>query len=113
MVLLFLSLYIQVFDSEIKLYQDGSLDIREKITVNYDGGYHHGIYRDIPLELKGISGNFSLGFKVHKVLMDGKDVSGIFNNAVIVLSKRSDLQKLQNGIKIYHLKTDGAFYKKW
>ncbi len=74
MLLLFLSLYIQLFDSEIKLNQDGSLNVKEEITVNFDGGYHHGIYRDIPLELKGTIGNYSLGFKVNEVLMDGKDV---------------------------------------
>ncbi len=74
MVLLFLSLYIQLFDSEIKLNEDGSLNIKEKITVNYDGGYHHGIYRDIPLELKGTIGNYSLGFKVNEVLVDGEEV---------------------------------------
>ena len=74
MVFLLLSLYIQLFDSEIALNRDGSVDIREEITVNFDGGYHHGIYRDIPLELRGGSGNYSLGFKVHEVLMDGKDV---------------------------------------
>jgi len=74
MILIILSLYIQLFDSEIKLNYDGSLDIKEEITVNYDGGYHHGIYRDIPLELRGKTGNYSLGFKVHEVLMDGKSV---------------------------------------
>ncbi len=74
MLFLLLSLYIQLFDSEIKLNYDGSLDIKEVITVNFDGGYHHGIYRDIPLELKGIAGNFSLGFKVKEVLMDEKEI---------------------------------------
>ncbi len=74
MVLLLLSLYIQLFDSEIKLNNDGSLDIKEIITVNFDGGYHHGIYRDIPLELRGMAGNYSLGFTVQEVLMDGENV---------------------------------------
>jgi len=74
MILLLLSLYIQLFDSEIQLNYNGSLDIKEEITVNFDGGYHHGIYRDIPLELRGKTGNYSLGFKVHEVLMDGESV---------------------------------------
>lgn len=74
MILLLLSLYIQLFDSEIELNKNGSLEIKEKITVNFDGGYHHGIFRDIPLELRNRMGNFSLGFKVNQVLMDGEDV---------------------------------------
>jgi uncharacterized membrane protein len=74
MLFLVLSLYIQLFDSEIKLNEDGSLDIKEEITVNFDGGYYHGIYRDIPLELKGTIGNYPLGFEVSNVLMDGKSV---------------------------------------
>jgi hypothetical protein len=57
MLFLLFSLYIPLFDSEIKLNENGSLDIKEEITVNFDGGYYHGIYRDIPLELKGTIGN--------------------------------------------------------
>ncbi len=74
MLFLLFSLYIPLFDSEIKLNENGSLDIKEEITVNFDGGYYHGIYRDIPLELKGTIGNYSLGFEVSDVLMDGKSV---------------------------------------
>jgi uncharacterized membrane protein YgcG len=122
MVLLFLSLYIQVFDSEIKLSQDGSLNIKEEITVNYDGGYHHGIYRDIPLELRGIAGNFSLGFKVHEVLMDDKEVpvkksTRRYGGGKNLRLRIGDPDKTISGIHIYTIKYSAVlgarYFKEW
>jgi len=72
MILLIISWYIPFFESDISLFKDGSLLIEENITVNFDDGYYHGIYRDIPLELRGRVGNYSLGFTVKKVLVDGR-----------------------------------------
>lgn len=74
MLLLIISWYIPFFESDISLSKDGSLLIEENITVNFDDGYYHGIYRDIPLELKGRVGNYALGFAVKKVLVDGRKV---------------------------------------
>lgn len=122
MVLLLLSLYIQVFDSEIKLNQDGSLDIKEEITVNYDGGYYHGIYRDIPLELKGIAGNFSLGFKVHEVLMDGKSVpvkksTRRYGGGKDLRLRIGDPDKTISGIHVYTIEYSAVlgarYFKDW
>jgi uncharacterized membrane protein YgcG len=122
MILLLLGLYIQLFDSEIKLDQDGFLDIKEKITVNYDGGYHHGIYRDIPLELKGIAGNFSLGFKVHEVLMDGKDIpvkksTRRYGGGKDLRLRIGNPDRTISGIHVYTIKYSAAlgarYFKKW
>ena len=64
MLLLIISWYIPFFESDISLNKDGSILIEENITVNFDDGYYHGIYRDMPLELKGRVGNYALGFAV-------------------------------------------------
>lgn len=74
MIYIILGWYISVFNSDIFLNKDGSLRIEENITVNFDDGYYHGIYREIPLELKGNLGNYSLGFRVIEVLMDGEKI---------------------------------------
>lgn len=74
MLLLIFAWYIPLFNSEIYLNEDGSLKIVENITVDFNDGYYHGIYRDIPLELRGRVGNYSLGFNVEEVQMDGRDI---------------------------------------
>ncbi|RKZ20748.1 hypothetical protein DRQ23_08570, partial [bacterium] len=48
MLLFLLGWHIALFKSTIDLHQDGSLQITEEIVVDFDGGYFHGIYRDIP-----------------------------------------------------------------
>lgn len=122
MVLLFLSLYIQVFDSEIKLNYDGSLDVKEVITVNFDGGYHHGIYRDIPLELKGTIGNYLLGFKVNEVLMDGRDVSAEkstrrYGGGKDLRLRIGDSDKTISGIHVYTIEYSAVlgarYFEEW
>jgi uncharacterized membrane protein YgcG len=113
MLFLLLSLYIQLFDSEIKLNEDGSLDIKEEITVNFDGGYYHGIYRDIPLELRGTIGNYSLGFEVHSVLMDGNSVSvkqskNRYGDGTDLRIRIGDPDRTITGIHIYTIEYSAA-----
>jgi len=122
MIFLLLSLYIQLFDSEINLNSNGSLNIKEEITVNFDGGYHHGIYRDIPLELSSKTGNFSLGFKVEKVLMDGKDVPAKkstrrYGGGKDLRIRIGDANKTISGIHVYTIKYSAVlgtrYFKEW
>ena len=122
MVLLLLSLYIQLFESEVKLNYDGSVDIKEEITVNFDGGYYHGIYRDIPIELKGIAGNFSLGFNVNEVLMDGEDVplkkSTRYDGGTKNLNLRiGEPDRTISGIHVYTIEYSAVlgarYFKEW
>jgi uncharacterized membrane protein len=72
MVLLLLSWYISSFNSTIDLHENGSLAITENINVNFQNEKHHGIYRDIPLDLGGKFGNFELGFRILDVKTDGR-----------------------------------------
>ena len=44
------SLVIESFDAEYILHEDNTMDVTEKITVNFFSP-HHGIYRDIPFRL--------------------------------------------------------------
>ncbi len=122
MVLLFLSLYIQLFDSEIKLNDNGSLDIKESITVNFDGGYHHGIYRDIPLELRGMAGNYSLGFEVQEVLMDGQSVpvkksTRRYGGGKDLRLRIGDPNRTISGIHVYKIKYSAVlgarYFEEW
>ncbi len=122
MIFLLLSLYIQLFDSKINLNSNGSLNIKEEITVNFDGGYHHGIYRDIPLELSSKTGNFSLGFKVEKVLMDGEDVpvkksTRRYGGGKDLRIRIGDANKTISGIHVYTIKYSAVlgarYFKEW
>jgi uncharacterized membrane protein YgcG len=122
MVFLLLSLYIQLFDSKIKLNHNGSLDIKEVITVNFDGGYHHGIHRDIPLELRDKFGNYSLGFKIHEVLMDGKGVpvkksTRRYGGGKDLRLRIGDPDKTISGIHIYTIEYSAAlgarYFEEW
>ncbi len=122
MIFLLLSLYIQLFDSEINLNSNGSLNIKEEITVNFDGGYHHGIYRDIPLELSSKTGNFSLGFKVNEVLMDGEEVpvkksTRRYGGGKDLRIRIGDANKTITGIHVYKIKYSAVlgarYFKEW
>jgi len=122
MILIFLSLYIQLFDSEINLNSNGSLNIKEEITVNFDGGYHHGIYRDIPLELSSKTGNFSLGFKVEEVLMDGEDVpvkksTRRYGGGKDLRIRIGDANRTITGLHVYKIKYSAVlgarYFKEW
>ncbi|MEJ2568026.1 MAG: DUF2207 domain-containing protein, partial [candidate division WOR-3 bacterium] len=105
-----------------KLNQNGSLDIKEKITVNFDGGYHHGIYRDIPLELRGMAGNYSLGFAVQEVLMDGQSVpvkksTRRYGGGKDLRLRIGDSDRTISGIHVYTIKYSAVlgarYFKGW
>ncbi|MEO0293835.1 MAG: DUF2207 domain-containing protein [candidate division WOR-3 bacterium] len=122
MLLLFIGLYIQLFDNEIRLNKDGSLNITEKILVNFEGGYHHGIYRIIPIELRGMTNNYSLGFDVNQILMDGEEVSvkqtkNRYRGGTDLSLRIGDPNKLITGIHLYTIKYSVAlgvrYFKDW
>ena len=56
--------HITRFVSNITVGQDGSMDVREYLVVDFRGEYH-GIYRDIPIEYPGPHGtNYELFLSV-------------------------------------------------
>jgi len=55
---------IQSFAAQIKINKDGTIDVSEKITYDFDGLEKHGIYRTIPYIKKNNEGKrFQLDFK--------------------------------------------------
>ncbi len=54
--------YIESFDVEINMFNDGSYSVTEMITVNFGTEQRHGIYRNIPYKYKK-------DFKTTKVLI--------------------------------------------
>lgn len=74
---------ITSFHSDIKVHQDGHLDVHETIKIVLPKG-RHGIYRDFPTIYQGNHYNkHHIDFKVEKVLLDNRwvncDVSDFYN----------------------------------
>lgn len=51
---------IDNFDVEIKVNQDASINVNEKIEYDFGIAQKHGIFRNIPIEYKARGGNFNL-----------------------------------------------------
>jgi len=64
---------IIAFKSDIQVYQDGSMTVRETITVQSAGiSIRHGLYRDFPTTYRDRLGNsYTVNFKVRSVSRDG------------------------------------------
>ncbi|HLW53648.1 MAG TPA: DUF2207 domain-containing protein [Candidatus Angelobacter sp.] len=81
---------IRVFDSHITVSEDGSMMVRETITVTATGDdIRHGIYRDFPTKYDDHLGNhYSVGFDIVSVERDGK-------------TEAYHTSDLQNGVRVY------------
>lgn len=81
---------ILYFHSDITVFEDSSMAVREVIRVHATGDQiRHGIYRDFPTRYRDRYGNrYRVGFKVVKALRDGSP-------------EEYHLQDLSNGIRIY------------
>ena len=64
---------IELFSSDIQIYQDGSIVVTEQISVNCEGvNIKHGIYRDIPVVYeKGYGLKLDSNFQIIDVQIDG------------------------------------------
>ncbi len=83
--------HITRFVSNITVQQDGVLEVREHLAVEFDGEYH-GIYRDIPIEYPGPHGsNYELFLKV----------TGVTNALGQKLKYDSSVQNGYRHLKIY------------
>jgi uncharacterized membrane protein len=61
-------LHIQNFASRINVARDGTIDVTEKIDVQFIGGPWHGLYRSIPIEYVTPQGlNYSLFLDVKSI----------------------------------------------
>jgi uncharacterized membrane protein len=61
-------LRIQNFDAHITVARDGTIDVVEKIDVQFIGGPWHGLYRSIPIEYVTPQGlNYSLFLEVKSI----------------------------------------------
>ena len=83
--------HITRFVSNITVQQDGVMEVREHLAVEFDGEYH-GIYRDIPIEYPGPHGsNYELFLKV----------TGVTNALGQKLKYDSSVQNGYRHLKIY------------
>jgi len=71
------------FKSDITILQDGSMQVREDITVQVEGRQvRRGIVREFPTIYKDRMGNrYTVGFTVGRVLMDGKAIGFFIETA--------------------------------
>jgi len=51
---------INSFDAVIKINQDASLEVSEKIKYDFGNIQKHGIFRTIPVKYKARGGNYNL-----------------------------------------------------
>ncbi len=81
---------IRDFHSDIHLLDDGTLLVKETITVFSTGNLiRHGIYREFPTHYKDrLGNNYAVGFHWHGALCDG-------------YSETSRVEDYSNGVRIY------------
>jgi len=81
--------HVSSFVDNISVEQDGTMTVRERLMVDFEGAYH-GIYRDIPVEYPGPHGsNYTLFLTVTSVT-DGQGESLKYDSSVqtaIVISR--------------------------
>jgi len=91
------------FSQKIIVNNDGSLNISETITYDFQGAQKHGIYRDIPYKYKARGGNYNLRLESVDV-MDGQGAERSFSILEEGDSKRikiGDEDVLLGGLQIY------------
>ncbi len=60
--------YIESFEVRIRIYDDATIRVEERIAVDFDGEAKHGIYRDITYKYTTASGNrYNLRLRVESV----------------------------------------------
>lgn len=94
---------IDNFDVTIKINQDGSLDISERIDYDFGQSQRHGIFRIIPIKYKARGGNYNLRISDISVIDENGNsynFSKSFSGSDIEI-KIGDVDKLIIGKKTY------------
>ena len=75
--------HITNFQSTVTIHEDGSMHVREDITVQVEGRQvRRGIVREFPTTYKDRLGNwYTVGFDLHAVRMDGKPTAYFIETA--------------------------------
>ena len=93
---------IHSFNTDITAHKNGTMDITETISYDFEGEYRHGIYRDIPLY--STVGNLYRVTKIENVdvLMDSqRENFTLSNNSKILDIKIGDANVTMTGIHTY------------
>ena len=103
---LLISEKVESFDVEIKINQDSSINISEKIEYDFANLERHGIFRDIPVKYQARGGNYNLRISDISVSDESGNpynyqLSYPGNNIEI---KIGDADKLVSGRKAYVIK---------
>lgn len=94
---------ISSFDAEIKINEDASINVSEKIEYNFGDGQKHGIFRDIPIKYKARGGNYNLRISEISVT-DEKGIPYDFSTSYSgqnIQIKIGDADKYVSGVKTY------------
>jgi hypothetical protein len=94
---------INNFDVSIKINQDASINISERVEYDFDGLQKHGIFRDIPIKYSARGGNFKLRISDISVTDENNNpyqFTKSFPGKNIQI-KIGDADKLITGQKIY------------
>lgn len=82
------------FNQRVKVNKDASLTVREDITVEAKGvNIRRGIFREFPTKYRWKGNSYTVGFRVKRVLRDGKPENWFTEN-------------LSNGVRVYVGKKD-------
>ena len=91
--------YIKDFDVRAKLLKDNAINVREVITVDFDGEKRHGIFRFIPTYYRG----HPVNLKVERVynVTTGSETHKITRRARDILIKIGSPDWLVSGVNTY------------
>jgi uncharacterized membrane protein len=94
---------IDNFDVIIKINQDSSIDVTERIDYNFGNLNRHGIYRDIPYKYKARGGNFKLHISDFEITdINGQEYTHkISNQLKYKRIKIGDADKTVSGNRTY------------
>lgn len=94
---------INSFDAEIKINEDASIDVSEKIEYDFGDGQKHGMFRDIPIKYKARGGNYNLRISEISVADEKGDLYNFStsNAGQNIRIKIGDADKYVSGVKTY------------
>jgi len=97
---------IDSFDVDIKINQNSSVEVNERIKYNFGSEKRHGIYRNIPVEYDARGGNYNLDLDVISVTDEqgNKYIYKVTQQGRNKQIKIGQEDKLVTGIKTYVIK---------
>lgn len=95
--------YLQDFFSQLKINEDNTVDVSERLIYNFGDQVRHGIFREIPYKYSVKGGNFTVGLEVLSVMDENNQpyVYSVSRALGKVKIQIGDLSQTVSGIKTY------------